>query len=119
MTKREYLNQLSKAEIDVEKVDELQKLYEAELPDIVKKLVSNNDETIFLEDETRILSYHEIVNAEAELHVNFKENGIIPLADCGDNNFIVYHFNVKPWSKFNIEDETVFKKKPDLEDLLK
>ena len=42
----------------------------------------------------------------------------IPLIDCGENDFIVYHFVDKIWSKFNIIDETVFKKNS-LKELLK
>ena len=54
-----------------------------------------------------------------DLHVSFRDKEIIPLIDCGENDFIVYHFMDKIWSKFNIIDETVFKKKNSLEELLK
>lgn len=52
------------------------------------------------------------------MHIAFKDKGIIPLVDCGENDFIVYHFKAKIWSKFNIIDETVFQKKR-FEELLK
>ena len=44
---------------------------------------------------------------------------MIPLIDCSDNDFIVYHFDSKTWSKFNIIDECVFKEKESLDELLK
>ena len=80
--------------------------------------ISGSNKTVFLDDNIRILSFDEIINAEKELHVDFKSNQIIPLVDCGENDFIVYHFFDKIWSKFNIVDETVFKKKNSLQELL-
>ena len=65
-----------------------------------------------------ILSYAEIVDAEKQLHVAFKDKGMIPLIDCGENDFIVYHFEKEIWSKFNIVDETVFAKRNSVEDIL-
>ena len=44
---------------------------------------------------------------------------MIPLADCGENDFIVYHFTDGSWSKFNIIDETEFKKRNALDEILK
>ncbi len=46
-----------------------------------------------------------------DLHVSFKDKEIIPLIDCGENDFIVYHFMDKIWSKFNIIDETVLRRR--------
>lgn len=44
-----------------------------------------------MDDGVRILAFKEILNAKEELHVDFKADGIIPVADCGENDFIVYH----------------------------
>ena len=66
----------------------------------------------------RILSYKEILNAEYDLHVDFKTKQMIPLADCGDNDFVVYHFDTHEWSKFNIIDEVTFKKRKTLAEVL-
>lgn len=119
MTKKEYVAQLPAKKTDEKKVSKVQDIYGTEIPDIVKKIISNNDESIFFDDDYRILSYQEVVDAETDLHVDFKAKGVIPLADCGENDFIVYHFNDGIWSKFNIIDETVFKKKNTIEELLK
>lgn len=43
-------------------------------------------------DGLRVLSASEIIQAEEDLHVNFIEKQFLPVADCGDNNFVVYHF---------------------------
>lgn len=119
MTKKEYLQKLSKVKVDEEKVLKVNAIYHTELPEILQKIISDNDETIFFDDAGRVISLEEMVEAEQDLHIDFKGKGIIPLIDCGENDFIVYHFRAKLWSKFNIIDETVFQKRESLEELLK
>lgn len=119
MTKKEYIEKLSEMKIDAAKVDKLEKLYGATFPESVRKIISNNDDTVFFDDDYRILSLSEIEAAEKELHVEFRAKNILPLIDCGENDFIVYHYNDDIWSKFNIIDEVVFKKKDAIEELLK
>lgn len=117
MTAQEYIESVSLKEIDKSKVTTIEKIYGTNLPEEVQLIVSNNDETTFFDNESRILSFSEIVNAEKELHVNFKKHGIIPIFDCNDNDFIVYRYNENIWSKFNIIDEIFFKNKNDLIEL--
>lgn len=119
MTGKEYLSSLAGTELDKEKTDKVASIYADDLPEIILKIVSNAQESIFLDDGGRVLSYDEIADAEKDLHIAFKERGIIPLVDCGENDFIVYHFEDGIWSKLNIVDETVFKKKNSLEEFLK
>lgn len=119
MTKQEYLEKVLRTVIDDVKVSKVQKVYGCKLPEIIQKIVSTNDETIFFDDDTRILSLNEIIDAEKDLHVDFISKKIIPLADFGENDFIVYHFDDNIWSKFNIVDETMFKKRHDLSELLR
>lgn len=119
MTRSEYISALEGLKIDSSKVSKLEKNYETSFSDVVKKIISNADETIFFDEAFRVLSFDEVEDAEKDLHVDFKNKGIIPLLDCGENDFIVYHFKDDIWSKFNIIDETVFKKKKSLAELLK
>lgn len=119
MTKKEYLENIFNATIDNSKVDKIESVYGKNLPDLLKKIISNCEEAVFFDDNVRVLSYMEIIDAESDLHVQFSTKGLIPIVDCGENDFIVYHINDNIWSKFNIVDETVFKKKESLEDLLK
>ena len=119
MKGKEYLAKVNGVEkIDAGMVNDIQKKYGNALPEIAKKIVSYSKETVFLENETRILSSAEIIQAEDDLHVDFPELGMLPLADCGENNFIVYHFADNSWSKFNLNDESVFKKRNALDELL-
>lgn len=119
MTGKEYLNSLSGVQVDREKTDKIASLFTGDLPDIVLRMISNAKEPVFLDDGSRVLSFNEIADAETDLHVAFRDQGMIPLVDRGENNFIVYHFLDKIWSKFNIVDETVFGKKDSLAELLK
>lgn len=118
MTTDEFIRYISSKNIDDDKVDQIKEVYGADLSELVKSIISSSDENIFLDTGVRLLSYQEILSAEKELGVEFKSKGIIPLFDCNDNDFIVYHYNDDTWSKFNIVDETIFKKADNLTDLI-
>lgn len=118
MTKKEYIQQLASVKINMEKVSKVANIYGKDLPEAVQEIVSASEESIFFDDNSRILAFDEILDAEQDLHVDFKAKGMIPLADCGENDFIVYNIGEKNWSKFNIVDEVSFKKKESLEELL-
>lgn len=118
MTKNDYLEQLNSKSIDKEIVEKAQEIYGNIFPEIIQKIISSGVESEFLDDDIRILSTDEIMEAEQDLHVDFKEKGLIPIADRGDNDFVVYSFEAKSWSVLNITDETQFKITSDLRDLL-
>ena len=118
MTLQEYLKQIGETEINTEVMEKVYDEYSDDLPEIVGKIITNAKEAVFL-DGCRILSLEEILDASQDLDIDFKEKEMIPLIDCGDNDFVVYHFSEDSWSKFNIADETVFKKKHSLEELVK
>lgn len=117
MTRKEYLQEISKCKINSDKVGEVERIYGKELPDVIKQMISYSDNSIFFDDGWRTLAFSEIKDAEQDLHVEFVKLGIIPVADCGENDFIVYHFVDVIWSKFNIIDECTFKKKSSLKEL--
>ena len=118
MTNNEYLKMVQQSELDEDKVRKITDIYSDKLPEIVKKIISCSESGGFLDDELRILSYAEVVNAENDLHVPFKELGIVPLFDSGDNDFIVFDYTNNIWAKFNIVDKILFKKRHSLEELL-
>lgn len=118
MKKKEYLDWLANKNVDKKRVKKIQEVYRLILPVIIQKIISNNDESIFFDDEYRILSFREIVDANYDLHVDFKGKGLIPLVDCGENDFIVYLSNEEIWAKFNIVDETIFRRKNTIEEML-
>ena len=119
MTNSEFFQYLTNVPIAECKVAQVQSIYHAELPEIIQKIVSCCEEPVFLDNDIRILSLSEILNAEEELHVPFVTKKILPIADCCDNDFIVYHLSDHSWSRFNIVDETSFMNRNHLEELLK
>lgn len=118
MKNKEFLEKLSKCELDEKRIAKVEKAYATSFPVQVRAIISNCNTPIFLE-EYRVLSFSEIIDAEDDLNVNFKKEKIIPLIDCGDNDFIVYNFSKKTWAKYNIIENCLFKVKSNLADLLK
>lgn len=118
MTKEEYVNMIHECDINTDVVNAIQNQYGAILPEIVQRIISCAKESVFL-DSIRILSVSEITDAETDLHVSFIDNQIIPLADCGDNDFLVFNFVDQTWSLFNIVDEIAFGKKNSIYDYIK
>lgn len=118
MTKEEFLSEISTAEVDEQKVKKIQETYGISLPLQLQQLISCVDETVFFDDDSRILSFQEIIDAEEDLHTDFKTAGIIPVADCGDNDFVVFNSADNTWAKYNIIDEVSFKKRTNLCEVL-
>lgn len=119
MNKETFIKEIESTDTDKDRKEIISKLYSENLPEQVFKIISNSKESTFFEDGTRILSYDEVINAEHDLHVEFSKKGIIPVADCMDNIFIVYDYINSIWSMFDITDEVCFTKSDSLEDLLK
>lgn len=118
MTRKEYLNRLNGVAIKRDLVGRIETVYCCNLPTEIQQMISFSPESVFFDDDYRVLSLPEVLAAQDDLHVDFKGAGMIPIIDCGDNDFIVYHICDKNWSKFNIVDETVFKRRPSLAELL-
>ena len=118
MNAKEYLSNVMHQSIDEMKTTILEKQYHMQFPEIIKHMISCNNDPIFFDDK-RVLSYREMMDAEKDLHVDFSGRGIFPVIDCGENDFIVYHSSKNNWSIFNIVDEISFKQREQLEELLK
>lgn len=76
--------------------------------DELKYLLSAmKDEPIFFDDEEfyRLLSVKEVLEAEADMNVEFEKMGIIPLIDCGDNDFVSFDAVSSKWCRYNIAEE--------------
>ncbi|MCD7855345.1 MAG: hypothetical protein LUG66_06995 [Clostridiales bacterium] len=118
MTKKEYLKEIGKCKISTERVRKLEDIYEYKICETIKQIISYSDKSVFFDDGSRILSFSEIAEAENDLHVDFIKLKIIPVVDCGENDFIVYHFDSNSWSLFNIIDECTFKERASIDKLL-
>ena len=111
MTRKQYIEQLKITPINNKVVDLIKNAYGQELPVELQQMVSFSQESIFFDDEYRTLSIEEILEAQTDLHVDFEGQSIVPVADCGENDFIVYHINDKIWSKYNIIDGISYKRR--------
>ncbi len=117
MTRKEFLMKLESVLVNDEVVQSVEGIYGHTLSMVIKQILSISEESIFFDDGWRTLSFAEILDAQADLHVDFKTLGFVPVIDCGDNDFVVFHMEDDTWSKYNIVDGTVFMKKAQLEDL--
>ncbi len=116
MTFKEYMSSIAGNNIDTAYMESLKSKYCDNLPEAILEIFSNAENTVFLKNSRRVLSYDEVMNASEELHVGFKEMGLIPIVDCGENNFIVYQFKEHSYAMFNITDETLFMIKSSLDE---
>ena len=118
MDKDLFLQAVSDNEVDFDKVSKIQEIYGFTLTEEIEKLVSKCGESVFISEECRLLALSEILNANEELHVNFVLQKILPLFDCFDNDFIVWHYDIQKWSLYNIIDQISFNYKTELTELL-
>ncbi|ACT00500.1 hypothetical protein [Paenibacillus sp. JDR-2] len=70
------------------------------------------------EPSIRFMGRTEILNADAFLHVDFIDRGLLPLFDLYENDFICLRTVDKQFSVFNIIDYTEFYATPALSNLL-
>lgn len=118
MKRAEYLEKIETTGVDPKTVAKIEMLYGHPIPTYIQKMVSFSEESVFFDDGYRTLSLAEILDAEKDLHVDFVGQNMIPLLDCGDNDFVVYLFHDELWPKFNIVDACFFKRRASLRDLI-
>lgn len=118
MNRKEFLDSLKGISVKKEIEDKLFSVYGKSIPETVLKILSlYPSPELFDENESRTLSLNEVLNAEEDNGVAFKSRGIIPIADCGDNDFIVWDSRKNAWCMYNILDETLFSITEDFDDL--
>ncbi len=117
MTVSGCFKQISATEPNNSIAAKLNEVYDVKMPKMIVQLVTLFEKGGFVEDY-RFLSLNEIVYAEDDLHIPFKRICIIPLIDCGDNDFIVYNFAEDVWLRYNIVEEVAFAKKKTLSEML-
>lgn len=117
MSRKEYLDSLKEVTIGADIREKIAKVY-GSVPEIILKILTKSPSPeLFYENESRTLSVREVLNMEEDNGVPFKSKGIIPIADKGDNDFIVYDGQAKIWAMYNIADELLFDQKESFEDL--
>ena len=120
MKLKDTLTALNQQSVEAKNIGEIESVYETKLNDTVKRLVSISKKSVSYDDFSllRSLSLKEILEASADMQVDFVSLRLLPLFDAGDNDYIVYDLNEKGWCMFNIADEIKFSKKSSLLDYL-
>lgn len=118
LSKEQFLSSLASTKIDNVRVNKLSTIYDSSIPKQIQKIISANNGPVFLNNGIRILSFNEIMDAEKDLQTDFVNKRMIPIADCGENDFVVYNLTNKTYSKFNINDKSEFKKSSNLKQVL-
>lgn len=118
MTVEEYIACVKKCEIDTARQKILSKKYGKDISGIVMNMISYAKNSIFIDEERRVLSFDEIIEFDLNYDFTVEEYGIIPVVDCFDNDFIVYLINEDKWAKFNTSDKCIFKKRSTFEELV-
>lgn len=118
MDKKTYLEAAARCGIDQKNLAVIHDLYSGELPVQLERILSNCGRPVFLDDGVRVMSFDEIVAASKDLHVDFKDKGLIPIADTGENDFVVYDFLNGQWAMYNVVDDVTFYEDSTLQDLL-
>lgn len=75
------------------------------------------DEPILFEEDYRLISKREIENFEKEYQC--KIDGLIPLIDASNNDFIVYICDRNTFGMYNIVDELLFNEDYDITEVIK
>lgn len=118
MTVSAYMKKVNAAKIDDDLVAKIAKVYNTKLPELVEKLITVSGTGEFVA-RYRFLSYSDIYYAEEDLGISLRKKKIVPIADCGDNDFLVFNAADNVWQMYNIVDEVGFSKTRELTDLLK
>lgn len=117
MNRRDFLDSLKSISVSADVKSQVSAVYN-NVPEIILRILTQYPSPeLFDENESRTLSLDEILHAEEDNDVPFKSKNIIPIADVGDNDFIVYSGTKDTWCMYNILDETIFNEDNSFESL--
>lgn len=117
MNRKEFVDSLKEVSVSADVKSRVSEVYN-DVPEIVLKILTKYPSPeLFDENESRTLSINEVLHAEEDNGVLFKSKQIVPIADMGDNDFIVYDGTAAIWCMYNILDETIFNESKDFESL--
>lgn len=118
MTRKEFVDSLKEVSIKDKVRATVIEVYGSDVPEIILRILSQFPSPIlFDENESRTLSLNEVLHAEEDNMVPLKSKELIPIADIGNNDWIVYDGEKKMWWIYNILDETLYDEAKDFESL--
>lgn len=104
----EYLEEITIKSIDMNQVKHVEELIGKELPEIIKQILSTNIDPVPLEDDMVLLSYDQIIHSESYYGYDFLVNGMLPLIDLFENDYVVYLINENKYGKYNTIMEMLY-----------
>jgi len=118
MNKSEYISTVENYDINHQKVEQIEAIYKTKVSGFLAKAISFADNSIFIEDEKRVLAFSEIIQLDKDYENTFTTNGLIPIIDCYDGVFIVFIVSESMWAKYSTSDMSIFKKRPIISELI-
>lgn len=116
MNATQFENQANKLQLDN---NDIEIKYQSKIPKKILGLCYNFPKGTFFDgDFCRKISLKEILEPIEYFNVDFPKHRLIPVFDCGDNDFIVYRISDGKWLKFNIVDELSFCESDDWKTLI-
>lgn len=110
MTSSEYIMALTKVKISNADGHDLKKKYGRDIPKVILQIAAYDEKAVFLDNGTRMLSGDEILNFKKDMKLDDSSSTLVPIADKGDNDFVVYDMKSGKWMIFNAVDSTAFRK---------
>ena len=118
-----FINNALKADYNNSVLKRIENKFGPVTNDEAKRIISSvqNTDPIFFDDDYfyRLLSLEEILDADADMNVDFESLKIIPLIDLGENDYISFDIKGDTWCKFNIAEEFEYAKKTSIMDYFK
>ena len=89
-----------------------------EIPEIITKILTQYSiPVLFDENESRTLSLNEVIHAEEDLGVSLRNLKILPIADFGEGDYLVYDGNGFDWHMYNFSENISFDRTISFDDI--
>ena len=101
----------NESNVSEKKIAALESVFSCKFDETIRSIVGKTGKTIFFKNGYRLLNFDEIKDCGKELSPVLIEKKLLPIIDCGDNEFIIYSLKNSRFSMFSTTDNTLFSKK--------
>ena len=120
----QFAEKLQSCEVDEEKVLEVENAYGIKAPEMLRRMVTmcTNDDDNYVANVMvnifRFMTISELLNPIEKLGVDCKSMGYVPVADCLNEDMIVYSYKKKKWLWRDKNNDTIYMEEDNLWDIL-
>ncbi len=120
----QFADKLQSCEVDKEKVLKVENAYGIKAPEMLRRMVTmcNSDEDNYVANNLvnifRFMTIREVLNPTEMIGVDCKSMGYVPVADCLNEDMIVYNFKTNKWLWCDKDNDTIYMEEDDLWDIL-